>query len=151
VAGAAVRLAGPDDWADWRELRQRSLTEDPDAFSSSTTMWTGADDTEERWRARLADGPCFIAYDADRPVGMVAGRVVEGSAELISMWVAPEARRRGIGQVLIERVIEWSAGRSLALRVMDGNEPAITAYEQQGFVLQPGVDHEGCRKMLRRG
>lgn len=110
MAGVTVRLADPDDWTDWRELRQRSLSEDPDAFSSSTAMWTGANDTEERWRARLADGPCFIAYDDGRPVGMVAGRVVDADAgaELTSMWVAPEARRRGIGRTLIERVVEWA-------------------------------------------
>ena len=149
MTGVTVRLADPDDWAHWRELRQRSLTEDPDAFSSSTAMWTGANDTEERWRARLSDGPCFIAYDEERPVGMVAGRVVDGHAELISMWVAPEARRRGTGRALIERVVEWAAGRPLSLRVMDGNVPAVTAYERQGFVLQDGVDHEGCRRMLR--
>ncbi len=65
------------------------------------------------------------------------------------MWVAPEARRRGIGQALIERIVEWSAGRPLSLRVMDGNQAAITAYERHGFVLQDGVDAEGCRKMLR--
>ena len=144
-----IRHVGPDDWADWRILRQRSLSEDPDAFSSSTTMWTGPNDTEQRWRDRLADGPCFIAYDDGRPVGMVAGRLVDGDAELISMWVAPEARRRGIGRALIDRVVEWSAGRRLSLRVMDGNEPAISAYERHGFVLQDGVDHEGCRRMLR--
>jgi len=149
VAGVTVRLADPDDWAAWRELRQRSLAEDPQAFSSSTVMWTGANDTEQRWRARLADGPCFIVYDGAKPVGMVAGRIVDAAAELISMWVAPEARRRGIGQMLIERVVAWADGRPLSLRVMDGNTQAVTAYERQGFVLQDDVDHEGCRRMLR--
>src|SRR5215212_535340 len=112
-------------------------------------MWTGDNDTEERWRARLADGPCFIAYDEGRPVGMVAGRIVDGVAELTSMWVAPEARRRGIGNGLIDRVVEWSAGQPLSLRVMDGNQAAVMAYEAHGFVLQEGADHEGCRRMLR--
>ena len=148
TGGLSIRLAEPDDWADWRLLRQRSLTEDPDAFSSSTRMWTGDNDTEDRWRARLADGPCFIAYDDDRPVGMVAGWVVDDAAQLTSMWVAPEARRRGIGTALIERVVEWAAGRPLSLRVMDGNQAAVTAYERQGFVLQQGTDAEGCRRML---
>jgi GNAT superfamily N-acetyltransferase len=147
---AAIHLAMPDDWADWRLLRQRSLSEDPDAFSSSTTMWTGANDTEQRWRARLDNGPCFIAYDDGVPVGMVAGQVVGGAAELISMWVAPEARRRGVGRDLIERIVEWSAGRPLSLRVVDGNEPAVKAYESHDFVLQDGTDHEGCRRMLHR-
>ena len=148
-ADPSIRLADPDDWAVWRLLRQRSLSEDPDAFSSSTTMWTGENDTEERWRARLADGPCFIAYADGRPVGMVAGWDGDDAAELTSMWVAPEARRRGIGRALIERVVEWSAGRRLSLRVIDGNQAAVMAYEQQGFVLQDGTDAEGCRRMLR--
>ena len=148
-ASLSICLAVPDDWADWRLLRQRSLTEDPDAFSSSTAMWTGDNDTEQRWRARLADGPCFIAYDDERPVGMVAGQVVDGSAELISMWVAPEARRLGVGRALIQRIVEWADGRPLTLRVMDGNQAAVTAYERHGFVLQDGTDHEGCRRMLR--
>lgn len=32
---------------------------------------------------------------------------------------------------------------------MDGNVPAVTAYERQGFALQDGIDHEGCRRMVR--
>jgi len=113
-------------------------------------MWTGDNDTEERWRTRLVQGSCFLAYDGGRPVGMVAGKLVGGAAELISMWVAPEARRRGVGRELIERVVTWSAGRPLSLRVMDGNQAAITAYERQGFVLQDGTDAEGCRRMLHK-
>ncbi len=74
-----IREVGPDDWADWRQLRQRSLSEDPQAFSSSTAMWTGDNDTEARWRERLADGPCFIAFDGDRPVGMVGGSSRRGA------------------------------------------------------------------------
>lgn len=146
-----IREATPDDWADWRLLRQRSLTEDRQAFSASTTMWTGTDDTEERWRARIADGPCFIAYEAGAPVGMVAGRTDNIEAELTSMWVAPEARGRGIGHGLIEAVIGWSGDRPLRLRVMDGNDAAISAYASHGFVLQEGCDDEGCRVMRRPG
>jgi ribosomal protein S18 acetylase RimI-like enzyme len=111
-------------------------------------MWTGDNDTEARWRARLADGPCYIAYDGDEPVGMVAGRVVDDRAELISMWVAGTARRRGAGRQLIRAVIAWADGRPLRLRVMDGNVAAIEAYERHGFVLQSGCDDEGCRAML---
>lgn len=145
-----VRQIGPDDWRDWRLLRQRSLAEDPGAFSSSTVMWSGPNDTEERWRARLADGPCFIAYDRESPVGMVAGRVTDGDSQLISMWVAPEARRRGTGAALIESVIAWNGEGPLSLRVMDGNVAATSAYERHGFVMLEGcADGEGCRTMIR--
>lgn len=147
---ATVRRVGPDDWRDWRLMRQRALSEDPSAFSSSTTLWTGPDDTEERWRSRLSEGVCFIAYDNATPVGMVAGMTAEDTNQLISMWVAPEARRRGTGTALIESVIAWNAGHSLSLRVLDGNDAAVRAYERQAFVMLAGcADGEGCRTMVR--
>lgn len=145
-----VRQVGPDDWRDWRLMRRRSLDEDPSAFSSSTTMWSGPHDTEERWRTRLADGPCFVAYDGKSAVGMVGGRIGEDGFQLISMWVAPESRRRGIGAALIESVISWSGDDPLSLRVIDGNTAAISAYERHGFAMLDGrADSEGCRTMVR--
>lgn len=145
-----VRQIGPDDWAEWRQLRQRALTEDRQAFSDSTMLWTGADDSEQRWRELIARDACFIASADDVPVGMVAARLDDGSASLTSMWLAPEARGRGIGQQLVAAVLRWAAGRELSLRVINGNTAAITAYERAGFVLQDGVDEEGCRQMVRR-
>lgn len=149
----SVRQVGPDDWRDWRLLRQRSLSEDPSAFSSSTTAWTGPNDTEKRWRSRLADGACFIAYTDATPIGMVAGMTgADGANQLISMWVAPGARRQGIGARLIDSVIAWNGDGPLSLRVIDGNSAAILAYEDRDFVMLDGVaDNEGCRTMLRPG
>ncbi|QGG41302.1 GNAT family N-acetyltransferase [Aeromicrobium yanjiei] len=144
-----IRQLGPDDWAVWRALRGRSLSEDRAAFSASTTMWTGDDDTEERWRGRVADGPCFIAYEDEQPVGMVAGQLAGETASLTSMWVAPEVRGRGVGAELVSAVVRWAAGRELSLRVIDGNTAAVSTYEAAGFVLQDGVDDEGCRRMVR--
>lgn len=142
---------GPGDWADWRHVRIRSLTENPEAFASSVTLWTGDRDTEAQWRERLAaPGAYFLAYDGDAPVGMVAASPKDDHVELISMWVGAEDRHRGIGGRLIAEVIEWAADRRLSLRVMDGNEAAIAAYESRGFVLEPGQpDGEGCRAMTR--
>ena len=145
----AVRQVSPEDWRDWRLMRQRSLSEDPSAFSSSTTMWAGPNYTEERWRARLADGACFIAYEDGAPVGMVAGMSGEDGNQLISMWVAPGVRRLGIGAALINAVIGWNEGQPLRLRVIDGNTSAISAYVRDGFAMLEGsIDDEGCRTMV---
>ena len=157
-----IREACPDDWAVWRELRLRSLHEDPQAFASSVTAWTGVRDTEANWRERLAsDGVCLIAYVDDHPVGMAGGMPVADGIELISMWVAPEARGKGAGRALVDGVLAWAAHQganaplqqgsdspSIRLRVMDGNGSAIVLYEECGFVLEPGCpDAEGCRAM----
>lgn len=149
---ASVRRVGPDDWRDWRLLRQRSLIEDRSSFASSTPTWSGPEDTEERWRWRLATpGVRFIAYDGATPVGMVAGMSgADGTNHLVSMWVAREARRQGIGAKLIDSVIAWNGNRPLSLRVIDGNAAAVHAYEDRGFVMLDGcADDEGCRTMVR--
>ncbi len=148
-----VREVGPDDWVTWRLLRQRSLLEDPQAFASSVERWTGDRDTEPHWRARLAEpGACFVAEHGAAPVGMVAIRPDDDGArdQLISMWVAPAARGRGVGRALVGRVIAEAAGRPLWLRVLDGNEAAIRLYQRCGFVLDDtDPDAEGCRAMHR--
>ncbi|MGZ8758755.1 MAG: hypothetical protein ACXWXC_12555, partial [Aeromicrobium sp.] len=66
---SCIREVGPDDWADWRHARLRSLTEDPGAFAGSVTMWTGDRDTEANWRDRLSSpGAYFLADDGSDPV-----------------------------------------------------------------------------------
>ncbi|MGZ5407328.1 MAG: N-acetyltransferase family protein [Aeromicrobium sp.] len=145
---SCIREVGPDDWADWRHARLRSLTEDPGAFAGSVTMWTGDRDTEANWRDRLSSpGAYFLADDGSDPVGMVAASPTDAGVELISMWVAVEARRRGIGGRLIDAVISWAGDSELRLRVVDGNAAALAAYESRGFVLHTGCDDEGCRTM----
>jgi ribosomal protein S18 acetylase RimI-like enzyme len=154
-----VREVGPDDWVIWRLLRQRSLTEDPQAFAASVERWTGDQDREKNWRSRLAEpGAYFVAEHGAAPVGLVAmqpdnpstGSGQAQGQQLISMWVAPSARGRGVGRALVGRVISAAAGRPLWLRVLDGNQTAIRLYQRCGFVLDDSdPDAEGCRAMRR--
>lgn len=145
-----IEQIGANEWADWRHARIRALTESPEAFASSVTLWTGDLDTEPNWRERLSlPGACFLAYDGDVSIGMVAATPNESGVELISMWVAAESRHQGIGGRLIAEVLEWAGDRHVHLRVMDGNAAAIAAYESRGFGLDPaGADSEGCRGMV---
>ncbi len=146
-----VREVGPDDWEVWRLLRQRSLTEDPQAFAASVDRWTGDQDREANWRSRLAEpGATFVAEHGAAPVGLVAMRPNDDDdgQQLMSMWVAPSARGRGVGRALVGRVIAAAAGRPLWLRVLDGNQTAIRLYQRCGFVLDDSdPDAEGCRAM----
>lgn len=167
-----VRQVGPDDWVVWRLLRQRSLIEDPQAFAASVDRWTGDQDVEQNWRARLAaPGACFVAEHGASPVGMAAirpndpshphlqgsrevppssGQAEDDGHQLISMWVAPAARGHGVGRALVGRVIAAAGGRPLWLRVMDGNATAVRLYQRCGFMLDDAdPDAEGCRAMHR--
>lgn len=135
-----LRVIGPDDWKVWRELRLAALEEAPYAFGSRLADWQGENDREDRWRARLAIPGCrsFVAELEGRPVGMAAGVPGEdpGAAELVSMWVSPDARGRGVGDFLIRAVECWAReaeARELHLAVAEGNSAAIALYERNGY------------------
>lgn len=141
-----LRRLGPDDWREWRAVRLQALADAPYAFESKLDDWLPA--PEQRWRDRLSIGSYDLLADLDgRPAGMASG-IAEGYGPpfLISMWVAPFARRRGVGTALIDAVAEWARTvrpGELRLQVVDGNEPAIRMYKRNGFVdlgVVPGLE-----------
>jgi ribosomal protein S18 acetylase RimI-like enzyme len=136
-----LRALESDDWPIWRELRQAALAEAPYAFGSTLAEWQGSGDREDRWRARLGIPGALnlVAVVDGRPAGMASGvpdEHAEGSVELISMWVSPVARGRGVGDLLIREVERWAAecgATSLRLAVMPDNIRAAALYERRGF------------------
>ncbi|MFE4857443.1 GNAT family N-acetyltransferase [Streptomyces sp. NPDC056670] len=129
-----------DDWPLWRQLRLAALAEAPYAFGSTLAQWQGSGDREERWRARLSipGAHDLVALLDGLPVGMASGVPGEGAqnVELISMWVHPTARGKGVGDYLIQAVERWAAERgakTLRLSVMPDNLKATALYERHGF------------------
>jgi GNAT superfamily N-acetyltransferase len=133
-----VRL-GIADVARYRTIRLRALQESPDAFGSTyereQTM------TDDEWRERLgrADGATFVAVVNNEDVGLVGGAAhhdVRGDAGLYSMWVAPDARGRGVSTALITAVFDWARAtgmRAVRLEVGDYNVQAQRLYARLGF------------------
>lgn len=101
-------MLSEDDWKMWRELRLAALAEAPYAFGSQLADWQGQGDREERWRGRLAipSGYNIMAILDGQPVGMASGVPADedGVVELISMYVAPRGRGRGVGDRLLGAV-----------------------------------------------
>ena len=91
----------------------------------------------------------WLVPDGDEPVGQVAVDLMpDGRYQLMSMFVAAEVRREGVGRELIEAVVAVAVPRALYLRVMDGNGGAVVTYERSGFRLEQGpCDDEGCLTM----
>lgn len=101
--------------------------------------WSGAGDSEDRWRHRLETVPVNLLAELDHvAVAMVSITEVEQhEAEIISMWVAPEARGLGIARTLLIAAIGYAhdaGARTVALDVRPDNEPAIRCYAKAGFV-----------------
>lgn len=148
----AVSVLSPDEWRAWRDLRLQALAQDAHAFGSTLEEWQDASD--ERWQRRLRDVPLnAIAYLDGQPAGLVAATAPDtaGTTDLISMWVAPFARGRGVGDALIQAVVEWAEGQGLqrvALDVVASNGPATALYERNGFSFVD--DAPDCAKCERR-
>ncbi len=128
-----------DNPADWRLLRLESLRESPRAFGSSLAREQAFTDAD--WEARISD-LSFLVYAADLPVGLGGGyRPEPGRVEVVSMWVRPDHRGRGLSRVLLDAIV--GRGRSedatVELYVDSANAAARAAYISYGFVPTGGT------------
>lgn len=152
-------VVGPDDWRLWRELRLAALGDAPAAFGSTLAEWSGPGDTEPRWRGRLRDVALNLVVVLDStPVGMVSATASgsDSQVELISLWVAPAARGRGVGDEAVRQVLDWARRQypdgPVMLSVKVGNSHATRLYERHGFVdVGPSTDDPDERLMRRSG
>jgi dihydropteroate synthase len=149
-----IRIAQPADWQIWRDLRLRSLAESPDAFGETLANASLRD--QAGWMTQVVPERLKVLLLAEHdgtPIGMTVARIAPDAprtANLYAMWVAPEARRLGVGRALVDGAIRWSrfAGASaLRLQVTDTNTVARQLYRDTGFVdtnttelLRPGSD-----------
>lgn len=125
-----------------KAVRLSALLDTPTAFGSTyavESQWS-----EAEWERRAAQwqsdrSTCYLAWDGDRACGIVAGFIDQAdstTAHLVSMWVAPEYRRCGVGQSLVESILEWARSRgvnTLVLTVTSNNDTAARFYERLGF------------------
>ena len=132
----------PSNLALFKSTRLRALEESPAAFGSTYARESQLSDSEWLARAQNWDGARgigFLAVEGDAACG-IAGSIIDQSdparALLVSMWVAPTHRRRGLGQMLVEKIARWLAARNvctLTLMVTSPNQPAMRFYEELGF------------------
>lgn len=82
----------------------------------------------------LADPLAFLLVEGD--AGFLLGRAVAGEAELLTLAVAPESRRLGLGRKLVARFLYQARLRGAArafLEVSAENPAAVALYESAGF------------------
>ncbi len=95
----------------------------------SPPPWSAAD-----FAGFLTDPLAFLLVEGD--AGFLLGRAVAGEAELLTIAVAPEARRLGLGRKLFARFLYQAQLRGADrafLEVKADNAPALALYESAGF------------------
>jgi ribosomal protein S18 acetylase RimI-like enzyme len=140
-----IRRIRPDEAAAYRAFRLRALADAPDAFGQDLaeaevmpwSLWqertvrsaagvdnvllVATDATTDEWRAMTV---CF--FEEDQPE----------IAHVVAVWVAPEARRRGLARTLLDGVLDWArnrGARTAQLWVNESNQGALALYLGAGF------------------
>ncbi len=138
-----IRLLTPADRAAFRRLRARALTEDPASFGRTAEEEAGVERLP--MEASLeAPHPATFLLGAERDgvlvgiCGTFRGQTAKTrhTAELVSVYVAPEARGLGLGAALIEDALARLARAGIAiakLSVAEESGPARRLYERLGF------------------
>lgn len=138
-----VKLS-PDDWYVLRDLKLRSLEQEPIAFEDyEQGKKRYLRRSEEEWRLRMTedprDGVTLYAQEGDEYVGMVnALRLDETSAIVQHMYVDSRGHRgKGIGRQLLTQLID-EIGKmgdieKVYLAVVETQTAARNLYESIGF------------------
>ena len=137
-----IRLLTADDAEAYWPLRLRSLVEHPHAFGSDAQEWRGTSMEEVKTRLYRPNGFMLGAFVDGALIGN-AGAFREERTKLRhkawigGVYVAPEARGRGIGHALVsaamERARTWDGVTQLHLSVAVPNEAARQLYLSLGF------------------
>ena len=147
MAGMDVRRIHADEGLQLRDVRLRALADAPEAFIvtlAEAQAWPAA-----AWHELAAHGAAgaaqaiFIAVDGNNDgehwLGMVSASLEADDAQtanLVEMWISPAARRRGVGQALVDVVVAWAQERRvhrLQLWVNQANTDAVALYRRLGF------------------
>ena len=145
-----VRRLTAADATFYRSIRLEALQQKPEAFGSTFEAENGQPLT---WFAdRLGVSTVFGAFrDADL-LG-VAGFLAQKNPKeahkglLWGMYVRPDARKAGVGQRLVEAVIEYAQHcvELIQLAVVSDNEQALRLYAGLGFVAY-GIEKHALKQ-----
>jgi ribosomal protein S18 acetylase RimI-like enzyme len=157
-----VRTLAAHEWPLYRALRLRALGDAPAAFCSTLAEEAARTDQDWAWRLNIGatsgrDRPLVAELDGTS-AGLAWAKVDAGDpsqVNLFQMWVAPEARGRGVAAALLEAAILWARAmntHAMQLGVVCGNEAALRLYERAGFyaVGEPEPQRPGSTRMEQR-
>jgi ribosomal protein S18 acetylase RimI-like enzyme len=154
-----IRQLTADDAAMFYPFRLLSLRESPHAFLRSYEEYSREtlDNVAQRFRQQAVANIDFTlgAFEDDQLVGIVGfyrenALKVRHKGYLVSMYVRPEDRRRGVGRALLlaalERIRRLPDLDHVLLGVMETQTAAKCLYESLGFTVY-GREPRGGRPL----
>jgi phosphinothricin acetyltransferase len=123
-----------DDWPAVRDIYRQGIDTGLATFETSVPDWPA-------WDAKHLSAPRLVARDGDRAVGFAAlsrvstREVYRGVCE-VSIYVAADARGKGIGQLLMAELIRRSEEGgiwTLQASVFPENEASVALHLRNGF------------------
>ena len=153
-----IRAVREDEWPAVRELRLASLRDEAAPIAFLDTYEQAAERPDGFWQDRArnaAVGEAARQFVAVGPDGRWAGSVValveeagtedffgrpvrERQAQIVGVYVRPEARGIGVTEALFEAAVEWARGLAglerVRLHVHEDNARAAAFYRKFGFV-----------------
>ncbi|UAK31267.1 GNAT family N-acetyltransferase [Nocardia asteroides] len=134
-----VRDLTPDDWERSRELVLQKLADSPDSFR--TTVEQARARPERVWRELVASRKAnLMVLKEGRPIAEVQINAIpdrETAVELTGMFVVPEHRGTGAGDLLVTKALEWARKhdyQQVRRSQREDNIHAERLYTRHGFV-----------------
>lgn len=129
-----IEPMSPEDWDDVRRIYAAGIATGDATFETETPPW-------ERWDATHRPAERFVARTDGAVLGWaalssVSDRCVYGGVAEVSVYVAPDARGKGVGATLLRRLIDASeAGGVWTLQagIFPENRASVTLHERLGF------------------
>jgi len=118
-------------------LRSASVDDTPAMAAAHATAFEAPWSAGEIASLMASPGAfAFLVADGDAAAGFILCRAIAGEAEVLTLAVRPEVRRRGVARALLEAAIARArvAGAASAfLEVAESNIAAIALYRGAGF------------------
>jgi L-amino acid N-acyltransferase YncA len=139
----------PADWPEVRRIYLAGIATGNATFQTEAPAW-------EAWDAAHLPTCRLVARDTDNPagdllgwaaLGPVSARPVYAGVAEVSVYVAAEARGRGVGKLLLARLIEESErdGRwTLQAGIFPENGASVALHEKAGFRIVGRREAIGC-------
>ena len=87
----------------------------------------------------LREVPPSPQPDANGKIDIVSGR----QAVIVNVYTQPEWRRRGLAELLINRIIDWTREQGIGSLVLHASDEGRAVYERLGFIATTEMRFRG--------